>query len=43
MSIKRLIKKTQKGGGSSILGHTMDAIDKMNKTGDSFMNSLKNQ
>ena len=41
MSIKRLIKKTLKGGGSPILGHTVDAIEKMNKTGDSFMNSLK--
>lgn len=41
MSIKRLIKKTLKGGGSPILGHTVDAIEKMNKTGDSFMNCLK--
>lgn len=29
MSIKRLIKKTLKGGGSPILGHTMDAIDNL--------------
>ena len=41
MSIKQLIIKTLKGGGSPILGHTVDAIERMNKTGNSFMDSLK--
>ena len=41
MSIKQVIIKTLKGGGSPILGHTVDAIERMNKTGNSFMDSLK--
>ena len=41
MSIKQLIIKTLKGGGSPILGNTVYAIERMNKTGNSFMDSLK--